>query len=572
MSLHPSQISTELARGGATLHTGTTETGGAALDVIHPSGERTRIAVEPVPFRIGRGPDNHLILRDNRASRAHASIAKNGPAYTIEDLDSLHGTWVNGRRIDAATILTSGDIVHFGFEDSYRVVFSDSHGRIHRMLDRLSAPSPALGAAGSFSRLRALVEIARTVQSSFGANEILGAIIDAALALTGAERGFLLLCSGDSLEMKVGRDAQGSMLAESSLNVPTRTIGRALRERHDLLSMSLVPYPAHSGDLPAPNFRNIICVPLVRFRGVQTEETLSLSAQTDTVGLLYLESRETQTAVSDLNRELLHTLALEASTVLENANLLEQERRKWLLEQELRIAREIQRSLLPQRFPASGWFRAAGSSLASAAVSGDYFDLRPAGDNLWAAAVADVSGKGVSAALLASLLQGAFLLASELNTPIGSLMSKMNRFLIDRAQGEKYATLFYATVQRSGTLTWANAGHCGPLLVRKNGEIRELHTTGMPLGLLPEASFEVEDLPIAAGDNIVAFSDGLTDAEDSEKNSFRPRLNPTLERLAGMSAQQVHDELIEEVRRFREDEPLRDDITVLVMEYRGNDA
>ncbi len=572
MSLHPSQISTELARAGATHHTGNTETSSAALDVIHPSGGRTRIALHALPFRIGRGPDNDLILRDNRASRAHASIGRSGAAFTIEDLDSLHGTWVNGRRIDQVTPLSSGDIVHFGFEDSYRVVFSDSHDSINRILDQLSASSPVHGAAGSLSRLRALVEIARTVQSSFGANEILAAIIDAALALTGAERGFLLLRSGDGLEMKIGRDAQGSTLAESALIVPTRTIVRALRERHDLLSMSLIADPARSGDLSEPDFRNIICVPLVRFRGIHTEETLSLSAQTDTVGLLYLESRQTQAAVSDLNRELLHTLALEASTVLENADLLEQDRRKWLLEQELRIAREIQRSLLPQRFPDSGWFRAAGSSLASATVSGDYFDLRPAGDDMWAATVADVSGKGVSAALLASLLQGAFLLASELNTPLGSLMSKVNRFLIDRAQREKYATLFYGTVERSGVLAWANAGHCAPLLVRQKGEIRELHTTGMPLGLFPEASFEVEQLQIAAGDCIVAFSDGLPDAQGNGKNAFRTKLNPTLKRLAGLSAQEVHDGLIEEVRRFRQDASLRDDITVLVLEYRGSDA
>src|SRR5579875_2183106 len=71
----------------------------AALEVIHPSGERTRISITPLPFRIGRGPDNHLILRDSRASRAHASIKSTSDGFAIEDLDSLHGTWVNGRRI-----------------------------------------------------------------------------------------------------------------------------------------------------------------------------------------------------------------------------------------------------------------------------------------------------------------------------------------------------------------------------------------------------------------------------------------------------------------------------------------
>src|SRR5579875_396351 len=102
----------------------------AALDVVHPSGERTRIPIDPLPFRIGRGPDNDLILRDNRASRTHAQICLRDATFVIEDLNSLHGTWVNGERISQPTALGEGDRVHFGIEDSYHLTFSDSSGRI----------------------------------------------------------------------------------------------------------------------------------------------------------------------------------------------------------------------------------------------------------------------------------------------------------------------------------------------------------------------------------------------------------------------------------------------------------
>ena len=137
-----------------------------AFDIIHPSGERTRISIEQFPFRIGRGPENDLILDDSRVSRAHAWIVRERAALVIEDLDSLHGTWVNGSRIEKATALRAGDAVQFGFEDSYHLVFSDSDGRINRILDQISsASSDSVGAAGSFARLRALVEMARTLQS-----------------------------------------------------------------------------------------------------------------------------------------------------------------------------------------------------------------------------------------------------------------------------------------------------------------------------------------------------------------------------------------------------------------------
>ncbi len=545
---------------------------GQALDVIHPSGERTRIPIEPLPFRIGRGPENDLILRDNRASRAHAWIFKDNGALLIEDLESLHGTWVNAKRIEKPTILKPGDTVHFGFEDSYRMVFSDSHGRIGRIFDELSASSQTSGPAGMLGRLRSLIEVARTLQTSLAGDEVLSAVVDAALALTRAERGFLLLRSGDELQIKVGRDRSGSTLSESDLNVPMSLMDQALHERRDLLSMTLGPDQLAVQGLPADakEFRNIICVPLVHLRGINTEETLSLTSQTDTIGLLYLDSRERQAAVSELNRELLHTLALEASTVLEDAKLLEEERQKRLLEQELGFARRIQQSLLPKEFPNSGWLRAAGSSLPSAEVAGDYFDVRPIGSEAWTATIADVSGKGVSSALLASLLQGAFLLGSELEVGLDALMAKINRFLIDRAQREKYATVFYATLNRSGELSWANAGHCAPFLIRSTGEIRTLETTGMPLGLVPDAEFGIERANLFPGDKVIAYSDGLSDAENDKGENFESMLRKMIGEAGGLSAQEIHDQLMSEVIEFRGGDAMRDDVTLLVLEYRGD--
>ncbi len=533
----------------------------AALDVIHPSGERTSIPIDPVPFRIGRGPDNHLVLRDNRASRAHAWIVREKRAFAIEDLGSLHGTWVNGERIDKVTALKPGDTVHFGFEDSYRLVFSGPEGRIGRILEKISmVSSQPADAAGSFARLRALVEVARALQSSLGGDEILSAVIDAALALTGAERGFLLLRSGDELEMRAGRDARGGTLTEADLQAPTSLISRALAERGDLLSMSL---STEAG------FPNVICVPLVQFRSLSAQETMSVSSRTNTVGLLYLASRRKQTPLPELNRELLRTLALEASTLLENADLLEEERQKRVLEGEIDFARKVQQSLLPQEFPDSGWFRAAGSSLPSAEVAGDYFDVHAIGSDKWAAVIADVSGKGMSSALLASLLQGAFLLGSELDAPLDAMFEKINHFLIQRAQREKYATLFYARILRSGEVEWVNAGHCLPFLAGANGEVRTLESSGAPIGLLDNPKFEIQRLQLAPGDKLVVYSDGLPEAQNSAKEMYESKLNASLRSLQGLNAQEVHDRLIEEVLRFRGDAPPPDDITLLVLEYCG---
>ncbi len=193
-------------------------------------------------------------------------------------------------------------------------------------------------------------------------------------------------------------------------------IQRALNRRRDLLSMHFDPL-AEQGIRPemsiaALELRSVVCVPLIQIRSGTSEETRVVASIEDTVGLLYMDSREAPADLSAGNRELLQTLAIEASTILENARLIEEERVKVRMEDELKIARDIQQGLLPAALPSDGWFRAAGSSLPSTQVGGDYFDVRQVSPDLWAAVVADVSGKGVSSALLASLLQGAFLMAA----------------------------------------------------------------------------------------------------------------------------------------------------------------
>jgi phosphoserine phosphatase RsbU/P len=413
-----------------------------------------------------------------------------------------------------------------------------------------------------------VIEVARSLQTSPAVEDVLGAVVDAALALTGAERGFVLLKSGDALTLKVGLDNRGSTLTAFDLNVPSNLLFRSLNERRELLFMNLSQRDLE--EIGETEFRNVTCVPLVQFRSLNTQQTLAVHSQNDTVGVIYLDSKTEQTPLSELNRELLHTLALEASTVLENAKLLEEERQKLLLERELSIAREIQQSLLPSGLPSEGWFRAAGSNLPSAKVSGDYFDVRPVGKDAWAVVVADVSGKGVSSALLASLLQGAFLLASELSISLGELMSKINSFLTERARGEKYATLFYATIFRSGEMIWANAGHCSPFLVRKSGQIESLAPTGPPLGLVPGAAFEVKSTRLSPGDKIAAYSDGLTEAENALSETFDSKLRPALAAALELGAQEIHDLLVRAVRLFAAGSTPQDDVTLLVIEYRGD--
>ena len=542
----------------------------AAVHVVDPSGQRTRVPIETLPFLIGRQADNQLVLRDNRASRQHARIVVEDGHYVLEDLASRHGIWVNGSRV-SRHVLRSGDRIDLGVQDSYQVSFFLEAGEFRRILDHISSGSGDMGDNG-LAKLRSLVEVARALQNSLSTQEVLTAVIDAALSVTGCERGFLLLRKDGTLAVEVARDREGRTLEAGDLRVPASVIEKALNTRRDLLSMAFDPNEESNqrpdSSVATLELRSVVCLPLIEVKSAKTEETSALEASRATVGLLYMDSKANPADLSAGNRELLQTLAMEASTILENARLIEEERVKQRMEDELKIAREIQQGLTPPELPGSGWFRAAGSSWASSEVGGDYYDVQKLGGDRWAAVVADVSGKGVSSALLASFLQGAFLMASGSPGEMSAMMSHLNRFLLERTRGEKYATLFYCVVEKSGRMNYVNAGHCAPYHVSTDGRLRKLHTTAMPVGMLEEAEFQTLEAQLEPGDKIVLYSDGLTEAEDAGGQFFdAERVRLCLRENSGAGATDLHKRLMDSVEEFTEGGIVRDDITALVIEY-----
>ncbi|HWB96249.1 MAG TPA: FHA domain-containing protein, partial [Bryobacteraceae bacterium] len=244
----------------------------AFLVVTDPGGNHSKIPLQPLPFRIGRQPDNHLVLRDTRASRHHARILFENGEYVLEDEQSRYGVWVNGKRVQRQ-VLRNSDRIEFGVTDSYRLVFAVDGAELARLMEQLATPevpSPLAStpAGGNLAKLRAVLDVARALQTSFSTDDVLKSVVDAALAITGAERGFLLLRQGDTLETRVARNREGHTLSDSDLRVPRRVIQRALEQRRDLLSMNFDPQ-GEAGLRPEQSIadlelRSVTSVPLVR--------------------------------------------------------------------------------------------------------------------------------------------------------------------------------------------------------------------------------------------------------------------------------------------------------------------
>ncbi len=546
----------------------------ASLVAIDPNGRRVRVPLVPLPFRMGRAPDNNLVLRDSRVSRNHAQIAFSEGNFILEDLGSRHGVWVDGQRIEKSRKLDGAEQIEFGVPDGYRLHFTRTGEELRRLLNRPVPGETGQSGSANLEKLRAVLEVARSLQSSFSTDDVLNTVVDAALAVTGAERGFLLLFGAEhELQVRSARARSGGDLPPYDLRVPRRLIQQALESRRERLAMASAP-PALAPRAPASTIadlelRSVVCVPLVHVKLSGSGATQLLPAAHANAGVLYMDSRAGTVDLAGGNRELLQTLAIEASTVLENARLIEEERARQHIEEELDVARRIQQSLMPRHLPEDGWFVVRGSSEPSHQVGGDYYDVVAIGPDTWSLVIADVSGKGVSSALLASFLQGVFLSAS-CTTDIPEVLARINTFLSDRAEHGKYATMFYSKLDSAGRLTYANAGHCAPLLVRAAGQIEKLAATSMPVGLVAGTPFLLDHRDLAPGARIVLYTDGITEAQNAAAEFFgRKRLREAVQRAGGASCVDLHRAIQKAVLDFTAGAEQADDLTLVVVEYRG---
>ncbi len=546
---------------------------GLSLLLEPPSGECLQVQVSRTPFVMGRLGDCDLTLRDKRISRRHARIQFENGSYSVQDLKSRHGVTVNGERVDSRA-LTVGDRIGFGVEDSFVITVGEEFTPHAPLLRKVSQISDDRSRTGALGRLAAMLDVARTMTSSEGVEEVFDAVVDAALTITHADRAFLLLRDEHhDLHVKAARDSVKPSGEAGELQVPLNVITEALDERADLFSMTIGPTGGLGVEDPTFDGRvdalSALCVPILRMRIGQDHETMVISAKDDTLGVLYMDTRNPDVHLAEDNQALLQALAIEISTVIENARLIEEEREKNRLDQELRIAQGIQESLRPAALPSGGWLVAKGHSEASWRLGGDYYDLMPGPSDNWVAVVADVSGKGVAASLLASLLQGAFFFGSGSDVSLAGTLSRINRYLCERSGQTRFVTVFALILEEDGTMRWSNAGHCSAILARASGAVQSLRSNCRPVGLFADAEFAEDSCQLFSGDKLLIYSDGVSEARSSTGELLgEQRLEEAAKEHARHGTAEFFDSMLATVRDFAGDGPHDDDLTMLALGFK----
>jgi serine phosphatase RsbU (regulator of sigma subunit) len=492
----------------------------------------------------------------------HAEIVIEGDSYKLRDCASRFGTFVNGERT-SERVLREGDRIRLGQSDDTEILFVIGEE------ESLSQERSAVAAASELRHLAGLLEGLRALGSGRVLDDVLTLVIDSAIDVTGAERGFIMLANEQGkLEFKLARGRGHLTLPgttfQTSRKIPENVFATGTQAIVEDLPDSDQAH-LHTGTV-ALGIRHVLCTPLRLVRYVERAEERT---EDKMIGVLYLDSRERGALRSAAARISLETLSTEAALAIENARLYRQAMERAKLEQELKVAAAIQQSLLPVAGVTGKFFTAAGASVPCRAVGGDFFDYVDLPTGQFGFILGDVAGKGSPAALLAAAALGMFGAEAMYQPSAGPLLERLNRGLLRRAIDARFLTTFYGALGPDGSLTYSNGGHNPPMLVRAQ-DVRRLESGGLVLGLLSHASYEEETLPMQRGDLIVAFSDGVSEALNEAGEEFTDqRLLAAIDKHRGKNPQELLDSLLAEVRSFCGHATPSDDVTMVIVRFDG---
>ena len=549
----------------------------AVLEVLSPDGGKRYVRVAQTPFLIGRGAEtgNHLQLNDRRISRNCAAIVNEANKFYVEDRGQRRGLFVNGEKIESRE-LRPGDVITFGLEDSYELIYRAAQGTgdesIPMFLTRIEHITSAEKSSGGLNKLNLLLEATTLLHSQLPLDSVLGKMLDHAISVTNADRGLLLEANLEGqLRVRLARKQGGTRLPPESVSPSQTAIQMALKQQSPVITEDLAQAEMDlqaAQSVVAQGLRAVVVIPLYSVTRANSDESLLNVSLGQFLGVVYLDSRR-PAAFSKLDRQILDALAADAAGTLDNARLVERERERQRLEAEINIARDIQQALLPRGFKDYPNLAVSGCNFPCLSVGGDYFDVFPIGDGRTAFLIADVSGKGLGAALLTTMLQGA-LSGMTLGADPARVFNHINRFLCDHAEVGRYATMFFGVMDAQGHLEFINAGHPSPYLIR-NGKAEAPFTEGSyPVGLVPEAEYTAACLKLEPGDTLVLFSDGVTEAMDPDDQMFgMKRLGDVLNEKSDVPLEHLQKCVLESVEDFVRGARQADDLTLLLVRYQA---
>jgi serine phosphatase RsbU (regulator of sigma subunit) len=529
---------------------------------------------------VGRSTACDITLPDRFLSRRHARVFATENGWHIEDLGSRNGTFVNGTRVDAPTPVKPGDIITLSASmisvggSSERDTPSDittdvpSTDRLLRsaaeLLRQTGTPPPEAASADPAvlaryaARLALLNTIHQAMARSTALDELLDLLFDHIFDQFEPERTEVFMrCDDGSYTCVATRSKPGSVIrslySESLLSeVGDRAMAALVTDTRSDHRF------AHAQSLVSAGVRCLLAAPLFAPDGA--------------FGLIVLGSNAAVRQYTEEDLELLVTLASVTALRVRNLALTREAAERQRLERELSLARRIQVTLLPERLPEIAGYLLHGETRPSRGVSGDYYQVVERDNGRECVfGLADVSGKGISAAMLTGYLEAVATTSIEDGLPPHEIFNRVSSKLHRRTLPNQFATMFLASLApENGIVRYASAGHSPGCLVRAGGSIEWLPSTGFPLGLMPDAAYALAEARLGTGDTLLVYSDGYTEAVDPKGEEFgQERLAEVCRRHHRAAPRELAHAIDRELEAFASGQPFIDDRTIVVVRRDG---
>lgn len=528
------------------------------LTVLQPNLAPMKIQSAGPTITLGRATDCTVPIKDRYLSRRHAEIVFTAGQWMVRDCGSVNGTMLNGARLVAPSPLQPGDRIMLGDTE---VVFDSHELSSHSKLIALDSDSQAKNLAipireiDETMRTGVLASLALQFIEDRSTEDLFEFILDRVVELLHPSRVALALLSADGATFFDVRLRRSDRSDSEDLFISRTLLGEVVEERKvvSFVDTSQDEKLARAESIVAQNIRSAVCAPL-------------LVGDAGVLGVLYLDFLAHHGAVKHEDVHLLGQIARFAAVKLETTRLREEAAAKAKLDEELRTAYTIQSRLLPAQLPSIDGYAFAATNKPARTVSGDYYDVVVRPDGRLYFIIADVSGKGITAALVMASVATAFDIFTRTDPSPADLVRELNVTLAPKTAPTKFVTMVAGVLDpATGTVDFANAGHVPPLVISRNG-VEQLKTTDMVVGLFAHASYRNQRVTLSAGDSIVLFTDGVTEAEnDAEEQIGVEPVVAIVTTLHGAPAPQILQTIEARVREFVGEAAAADDVTMLAL-------
>ena len=547
----------------------------AELQVNHPDGRSDKFPLTRLKMTIGRSARSEVCIPDAFASRLHAEVRQEGDSFWLHDLGSANGTRYNGIPVREPFRLLPGGEIQIG---ETRIIFDDNIPSPKTISSTLIADSTqALDPSNTVSLstrnpttdildsslssrtdlLGLISKVGVALLSSSGLDETLNQVASLVFQAVPAERVIIMLRnekSKEGMEIKVAR-TRGVDEPIKEVRISRTIMNEVIENGKSVLTSDAQQDPKFASQtLILQGIRSVLAVPL------------SVN-EFDVFGLIYADSPTHSATFNSEHLDILTTLASVASIRVENASLLDERINRERMERELELATEIQQRFQPSGPPIVEGYEFQGISFSCYEIGGDYYDFIPRNDGSMLIALGDVSGKGTAAALLMSSLHAAIHGQVAAKTPLADAIVSVNQYLAENTPANRFVTLFAAELDPvNGKLSYINAGHNPPLIGRANGDVEQLSSGGLPLGIMPMAEYEVGEMMLNSGDVLIIYSDGVSEANNLAEEEFGlDRLTEVLKANLQRTASGIRDKVESALSEFTGTAPANDDITLVIV-------